>query len=220
MAVIRLTHLLLSLCALAGLGGLFVIRLRYINVDVNFSQFRDIAQDKDQDSDAFSDVVLVKPLPSHSTTTTGESKPDRMPNQAHERKPRLPPLPPSDCKIAFRPRDGLDISKWQSNHLTRAVKNLAVASTPKEELTEHISRITTLQLGGKEYQVCAYVACPNISSKGVATGIDIEIHRDELMANLRSPQAPILFARMLGKSTAAPITFDGLEFPRRIFFIM
>lgn len=176
---------------------------------------------------------------SHSTTTTGESKPDRTPNQAHERKPRLPPLPPSDYKIVFRPRDGLDFSKWQSHRVARAVsqaahitatesdaltlrirneQNLAVASTPKEELAERIRRITTLQLGGKEYQVYAYVAAPDMSCKGVATGIDSETHPDELMANLRSPQAPILFARMLGKSTAALITFDGLEVPRTIYY--
>ncbi|KAH7973732.1 hypothetical protein HPB49_004591 [Dermacentor silvarum] len=57
-----------------------------------------------------------------------------------------------------------------------------------------------------------------MSCKGVATGIDSETHPDELMANLRSPQAPILFARMLGKSTAALITFDGLEVPRTIYY--
>ncbi|KAH7959771.1 hypothetical protein HPB49_013712 [Dermacentor silvarum] len=146
---------------------------------------------------------------------------------------------PSDYKIVFRPRDGLDFSKWQSHRVARAVRqaahitatesdaltlrirneqNLAVASTPKEELAERIRRITTLQLGGKEYQVYAYVAAPDMSCKGVATGIDSETHPDELMANLRSPQAPILFARMLGKSTAALITFDGLEVPRTIYY--
>ncbi|KAH7933743.1 hypothetical protein HPB49_016697 [Dermacentor silvarum] len=176
---------------------------------------------------------------SHPTTTTGESKPDRAPNQAHERKPRLPPLPPSDYKIVFRPRDGLDFSKWQSHRVARAVRqtahitaaesdaltlrirnepNLAVASTPKEELAERIRRITTIQLGGKEYQVYAYVAAPDMSCKVVATGIDSETHPDELMDNLRSPQATILFARMLGKSTAALITFDRLEVPRTIYY--
>ncbi|KAH7932808.1 hypothetical protein HPB49_003246 [Dermacentor silvarum] len=114
------------------------------------------------------------------TTATGVSKPDRTPNQAHERKPRLPPLPPSDYKIVFHPRDGLDFSKWQSHRVARAL--------------------------------------PDMSSKGVATGTDSETHPDELMANLRSPQAPILFARMLGKSMAALITFDGLEVPRRIYY--
>ncbi|KAH7936723.1 hypothetical protein HPB49_003408 [Dermacentor silvarum] len=111
------------------------------------------------------------------TTTTAESKPDRTRNQAHGRKPRLPPLPPSGYKI-----------------------------------------ITALQHGGKEYQVYAYVASPDMSCKGVATGIDSETHSDELMANLRSPQAPILFARMLGKSTAALIAFDKLEVPRTIYY--
>ncbi|KAH7952673.1 hypothetical protein HPB49_000309 [Dermacentor silvarum] len=99
------------------------------------------------------------------TTTTGESKPDLTPNQAHEQKLRLPPLPPSEYKIVFRPRDGLDFSKWQSHRVARVVsqaahitatesdaltmricneQNLAVASTPKEELEERIRRITAL----------------------------------------------------------------------------
>ncbi|KAH7978461.1 hypothetical protein HPB49_005548 [Dermacentor silvarum] len=171
--------------------------------------------------------------------------PDAMPaiqqlrRENQQRKPRLPPLPPSYYKIVIRPRDGLDFSKWQSHRVARAVsqaahitaaesdtltlrirneQNLAVASTPKEELVERIRRITTLQLVGKECQVYAYVAAPDMSCKGVATGIDSETHPDELMANLRSLQAPILFARMLGKSTAALITFDGLEVPRTTYY--
>ncbi|KAH7966510.1 hypothetical protein HPB49_017033 [Dermacentor silvarum] len=94
-----------------------------------------------------------------------------------------------------------------------------VTSTPKEELAERIRRITALQLGGKEYQVYAHVAAPDMSCKGVATGIDSETHPDELMADLRSPQASILFVRMLGKSTADLITFDGLEVQEQ-FIIM
>ncbi|KAH7965459.1 hypothetical protein HPB49_008223 [Dermacentor silvarum] len=37
-----------------------------------------------------------------------------------------------------------------------------------------------------------------MSCKGVVTGTNSETHPGELMANLRSPQAPILFARMFG----------------------
>ncbi|KAH7971448.1 hypothetical protein HPB49_024235 [Dermacentor silvarum] len=112
------------------------------------------------------------------------------------------------------------ITATQFDALTLGIcneQNLAVASMPKEELAERIRGISALQLGGKNYQVYAYVAAPDMSCKGVATGIDNETRPDEL-THLRSPQAPILFARVLGKSTAALITFDGLEVPRTIYY--
>ncbi|KAH9364655.1 hypothetical protein HPB48_022693 [Haemaphysalis longicornis] len=68
------------------------------------------------------------------------------------------------------------------------------------------------------YQVTAHVAAPDKSCKGIVTGIDSGTHSDELMANLRSPRVPILYARMLGKSKATLVTFDGLEVPRAIYY--
>lgn len=174
--------------------------------------------------------------PMATTMTTG---PARSSNQEQARKPRLPPLPMSDYKVVLRPREGLNFGKWQSHHVARAVgqsarliatefqaltlrirgdQNIAVASTPNEELADRIRQIKSIQLGDTIYQVTAYVAAPDRSCKGVVTGIDSGTHSDELMTNLRSPRAPILYARMLGKSKAALITFDSLEVPRAIYY--
>ncbi|KAH7940581.1 hypothetical protein HPB49_002309 [Dermacentor silvarum] len=142
------------------------------------------------------------------------ARPTRHTNENHDyhRFHRLTSRSPSVHETASTSANGNRIASPERE------QKLAVASTPKEELAERIRRITALQLGGKEYQVYAYVAAPDMSCKRVATGIDSETHPDELMANPRSPQALILFARMLGKSTAALITFDGLEVPRTIYY--
>ncbi|KAH9381853.1 hypothetical protein HPB48_020014 [Haemaphysalis longicornis] len=172
-----------------------------------------------------------------ATTMTAGSA--RSSHQEQARKPRLPPLPTSDYKVVLRPREGLNFGKWQTNHVARAVgqsariiatefqaltlrirddQNIAMASTPNEELADSIRPIKSIQLGDKMYQVTAYVAAPDESCKSVVTGIDSGTHSDELMANLRSPRVPILYARMLGKSKAALITFDGLEVQRAIYY--
>ncbi|KAH6935776.1 hypothetical protein HPB50_009469 [Hyalomma asiaticum] len=114
---------------------------------------------------------------------TGQYKPNRTANEAHEEKARLPPLPSSGGSV-FRPIDCFAFSKLQYHVVARAVgqtahitgiesaaptlrirsgQNIAIASTPKEELAERIQRITVLQLGGKEYRVSAYVAASDMS---------------------------------------------------------
>ncbi|KAH7934023.1 hypothetical protein HPB49_020578 [Dermacentor silvarum] len=112
------------------------------------------------------------------TTTTGEPIPDCTPNQAHKQKARLPPLPPSNYKIVFPVSQAAHITATESDAFTLRIRNeqnLAVLSTPKEELAECIRRITALQLCGKEYQVYAYMAAPDMSGEGVATQIDTNI---------------------------------------------
>ncbi|KAH7937372.1 hypothetical protein HPB49_011161 [Dermacentor silvarum] len=120
-------------------------------------------------------------------------------------------------------------SVFQAAHLTatdfeafkltiRNNQNLDVARTPHEELANCIRRLTSLKLGGKDHQVSSYVAAPDMSCKGVVTGIDTETNSDELTPNLRSPKVSILYARMLRKSTDVLITFDELEVPRTLCY--
>ncbi|KAH7966859.1 hypothetical protein HPB49_019967 [Dermacentor silvarum] len=83
-------------------------------------------------------------------------------------------------RVARAVRQAAHITATESDALTLRIRNeqnLAVASTPKEELAERIRRITTLQLGGKEYQVYAYVAAPDMSCKGVALGSTVKLTR-------------------------------------------
>ncbi|KAH9365882.1 hypothetical protein HPB48_018338 [Haemaphysalis longicornis] len=201
---------------------------------------RDDTEDDDNGGDWFTVARKRRQAARQSTMATTMTRgPARSSNQEQARKPRLPPLPTSDYKVVLRPREGLNFGKLQSHHVARAVgqsarivvtefqaltlriredQNIAVASTPNKELADRITPIKTIQLGDKMYQVTAYVAAPDKSCKGVVTGINSATHSDELMANLCSPRVPILYARLLGQSKAALITFDGLEVPRAVYY--
>ncbi|XP_070386284.1 serine/arginine repetitive matrix protein 5-like [Dermacentor albipictus] len=74
---------------------------------------------------------------------------------------QLPPLPIDDLKVVFRPRDGLNLGEWPQHSIARAIgtaaqlnestlhqltirirreQNVAVVSTPDEELARHVFR--------------------------------------------------------------------------------
>ncbi|KAG0426504.1 hypothetical protein HPB47_026381 [Ixodes persulcatus] len=40
------------------------------------------------------------------------------------------------------------------------IQNIAIASTPSEDLARHIRDIPTLRFGDNEYEVTAYIAAP------------------------------------------------------------
>ncbi|KAL1443165.1 hypothetical protein MTO96_030423, partial [Rhipicephalus appendiculatus] len=77
----------------------------------------------------------------------------------------LPPLPIDDLKVVFRPRDGLNLSEWPQHFIARAIgmaaqltdiplhqltirirrdQNVAVVSTPDEEIAAGLQQITVL----------------------------------------------------------------------------
>ncbi|KAH9377301.1 hypothetical protein HPB48_020338 [Haemaphysalis longicornis] len=68
----------------------------------------------------------------------------------------------------------------------------------------------------KQYEVTAYIAVPDNSSKGIIMGIAANTTTDELVEHLRSPNAEIIHARMMGNSTTALLTFAGLRVPRYV----
>ncbi|KAH7972488.1 hypothetical protein HPB52_012589 [Rhipicephalus sanguineus] len=151
----------------------------------------------------------------------------------------LPPLPIDDLTVVFRPRDGLNLSEWPQDFISRAIgmaaqlpditlhqltirirqdQNVAVVSTPDEEIAARLQKIKVLCLSNKQYEVQAYVAAPDASCKGVISGIEKNTTPTTLMTNLRSPTAPILHARMMGTSATAIITFSGTRLPRYIYY--
>ncbi|KAM7312834.1 uncharacterized protein ISCGN_009738 [Ixodes scapularis] len=48
------------------------------------------------------------------------------------------------------------------------IQNIAIASTPSEDLARHIRDIPTLRFGDNEYEVTAYIAAPDDAARGVA----------------------------------------------------
>ncbi|KAH9363381.1 hypothetical protein HPB48_006487 [Haemaphysalis longicornis] len=167
------------------------------------------------------------------TTPQHHSRTDkRLPHQ-----PRLPPLPLEDYKVVIRPRTGLILAQWLIQCVTNAIsaaaqisdatqdritfrirrdQNLVVVSTPDLDIAKKIQQITTLNMESKQYEVTAYIAVPDNSSKGIITGIAANTTTDELVEHLRSPNAEIIHARMMGKSTTALLTFAGLRVPHYV----
>ncbi|KAG0437324.1 hypothetical protein HPB47_017498 [Ixodes persulcatus] len=131
-----------------------------------------------------------KVKPQNTEATISGSQP--TPQRALTRQPRLPPLPRDDFKIIIRPRGALNLANLETIHLSRAIaektqqhtrdrpnsttfqvrmdriQNIAIASTPSEDLARHIRDIPTLRFGDNEYEVTAYIAAPDDSARGVA----------------------------------------------------
>lgn len=178
------------------------------------------------------------PQPGSSPIGTTPQCHSQLDKRLH-RQPRLPPLPLDDYKVVLRPRTGLILAQWLVQCITNAIstaaqisdatqdrityrirkdQNLIVVSTPDLVIAKKIQQITTLNMSGKQYEVTAYIAVPDNSSKGVITGIAANTPTDELIDHLRSPNAEIIHARMMGKSTTALLTFAGLQVPHYVHY--
>ncbi|KAH9365910.1 hypothetical protein HPB48_015267 [Haemaphysalis longicornis] len=159
------------------------------------------------------------------------SSPNRTTPQHHSqtdnrlpRQPRLPSLPLEDYKEVIRPRTGLILAQWLVQCVTNAIgaaaqisdatqdritfrirrdQNVVVVSTPDLDIAKRIRQITTLNMESKKYEVTAYIAVADNSSKGIITAIAPNTTTDELVEHLRSPNAETIHARMMGKYTTA-----------------
>ncbi|KAG0432502.1 hypothetical protein HPB47_020784 [Ixodes persulcatus] len=154
------------------------------------------------------------------------------------RQKRLPPLPVDDYKVVIRPRDGLNFSAWTTDKITQAIiamaqlsaaemaqatirirrdQNLVVVSTPNMESSIRVQQISALTLGTKQYEVTAYLAVPDNSCRGVISGVETRPTAEELTENLRATGINILYARMMGQTNTAVITFEGIRVPRFVY---
>ncbi|KAG0436812.1 hypothetical protein HPB47_017747 [Ixodes persulcatus] len=154
------------------------------------------------------------------------------------RQKRLPTLPVDDYRVVIRPRDGLNFSAWTTNKITQAIiamaqlsaakmaqatirihrdQNLVVVSTPNMESSTRVQQISALTLGTKQYEVTAYLAVPDNSCRGVISGVETRPTAEELTENLRATGINILYARMMGQTDTAVITFEGIRVPRFVY---
>lgn len=151
------------------------------------------------------------------------------------RTPPSPRLPDNDYKIIFRPRSGLRVAAWQGRQIMQSIlqasriperifharvttqpqaqQNLIVVSTPDEACVEALRQINTLQLGTATYEVMAYLKTPPGTVRGVIHGIDQGTTQEQLNNIIATTGPRIIDARMLGASTSAVITFEGLHVP-------
>ncbi|KAH7986014.1 hypothetical protein HPB49_026160 [Dermacentor silvarum] len=98
-------------------------------------------------------------------------------------------------------------------------QNIAIASVPDRDYAIKLIGIKSLQLGEKEYAVTAYAATPDNSGKGVIHGITPGTSVRTLMEGLYAPGHAVLYARMLGTTHSALITFEGEEVPFVVYYM-
>ncbi|KAG0414918.1 hypothetical protein HPB47_007916 [Ixodes persulcatus] len=80
-----------------------------------------------------------------------------------------------------------------------------------------MARVKHLSVNGQDYDIEAYIAAPYHSCRGVITKIQIGFNTKYLTQKCRpmGPKDPrVLYARMMAKSNAALITFQGIRVPR------
>ncbi|EEC18982.1 hypothetical protein IscW_ISCW014252 [Ixodes scapularis] len=77
--------------------------------------------------------------------------------------------------------------------------------------------VSALTFGTKEYEVTAYLAVPDNACKGVISGVETRPTAEVLTENLRSTGINILYARMMGQTNTAVITFKGIKVPRFVY---
>lgn len=146
-----------------------------------------------------------------------------------------PQLPDSDYKIIYRPQAGFRVASWSDRQVsqgiqkasnipeaafyarvtiqTQAVQNLIIASTPDEAYALALNEITSIQLGATTQEVLPYLKPLPGTSRGVITGLDPNTTNEQLPYILSANGPRILHARMLGTSTSALITFEGVHVP-------
>lgn len=174
--------------------------------------------------------------------------PPQIPRPSTQRKnlPKLPPLPKDDFKVIIRPRDSLDLNHWTAVQVGTSIRsrleadtsnsfdkanlrhnklridpkqNIIIYSTPDVNLANKLTKLQTLHLGETDYAVTAYTAAPDESVKGIVHGIPPGTTTDDLLDNLEAPGYEILYARMLGQTYTAVITFAGKRLPFFVYYI-
>ncbi|KAH7953807.1 hypothetical protein HPB49_012642 [Dermacentor silvarum] len=183
-------------------------------------------------------LIAVPETGTAAVDKSASSQPKLKANSLRQEK--LPPLPKSDFKVIIRPKNGLNISQLSTHQMARAItkacgnpdmcnegnllirlrngSNIAIISTPSMEIANVVQSVPSLHFGANA--VTAYVAAPDNSCKGVIHGLDAGTTPTELLAHLRvrTQGVKILYARMLGNSQTAVITFEGKIVPRYAYY--
>ncbi|XP_042150474.1 uncharacterized protein LOC121838346 [Ixodes scapularis] len=201
------------------------------------SPSKDASHQQQEETNNFSWTDVVSRAGDPGSPYTQENRSRRAQTQTLHRK-RLPPLPIDDYKVVIRPRDGLNLGAWSTDKLTRAIlvasklsstetsditirirrdQNLAIISTPRLETSSRIQAISALTLETRQYEVTAYLAVPDNSCRGIISGVDTRPTAETLTEELRAPGTNILYARMMGQTNTAIITFEGLKVPYYVY---
>ncbi|KAH7980928.1 hypothetical protein HPB49_020318 [Dermacentor silvarum] len=152
----------------------------------------------------------------------------------------LPRLPANDYKIILRPKNGLALAKVPTTRLSAAVRMAAqipwvkgqekdvmivndkqgtlIFSTPDMDTVWKVTKIKSIKIEDKDYEVTAYLAPHEDNGRGVVHGIDPRLTIEELTEAFGNPRnPPILGVRKIGNSSSAIVTFKNETVPRWMY---
>ncbi|KAH9360787.1 hypothetical protein HPB48_018242 [Haemaphysalis longicornis] len=109
-------------------------------------------------------------------------------------------------------------------HLTPSELQDTLLQPQPDKNTFRMSALTklrglqSLRIQDTDIPLCAYLAAPTDSCRGVIHGVQANTPPEELAANLISTGASIIAARMMGRTETALITFAGSTNPRYVIY--
>lgn len=80
----------------------------------------------------------------------------------------------------------------------RQLQNLVVAESRRESATQKLAALKTLQFGGEQHEITAYVAHEPDNARGVVKGLPLDVPDDELTKVITLEDRELLAARRLG----------------------
>ncbi|KAM7315781.1 hypothetical protein ISCGN_005564 [Ixodes scapularis] len=160
-------------------------------------------------------------------------KPTLHQSRPKVRKPRPPPLPADDFKLAIRPRNGLQPNKVSPGKLVDAIalaaqlqigatefkvrldadQNILVLSTPSQATASALSKVQKLTIDETTYDIASYGVAPDNSCKGVIYNIAHDTTPEMVLQRIAAPGYEALTCRRLGNTTTMVITFLGKPVP-------
>ncbi|KAH7944246.1 hypothetical protein HPB52_017611 [Rhipicephalus sanguineus] len=154
--------------------------------------------------------------------------------------PKLPPLPKDDFKIVIRPHPFLPLCniitpalataiiescnhQFSGEHFLLRIKpgsNIAIFSTPHQEVAMKARGIRLLTINGNAHAVKAYAATGEDALRGVVHGIPQHTPSETLLGNMRvrTQGVELLQARMIGDTQSANLTFSGPVLPKTVYY--
>lgn len=179
-----------------------------------------------------------QPTTAPATQTTPTVSTPRAPATSPSKKAaRDPPprLPPTNYTIVYRPRAGLNLATLNTTALTEAfatkcgiqlstfyqtvtvlvqpTSHVIVTSTPDPDLAITLSEITTLQISTVLCEFSTYMKPPPGTCRGVIHGLEPTITEANLHDYLQANKPTLIHARIMGHTSSALLTFQGLHVP-------
>ncbi|KAG0423216.1 hypothetical protein HPB47_001005, partial [Ixodes persulcatus] len=135
-------------------------------------------------------------------------KPALQQSRPKVRKPRPPPLPADDFKLAIRPRNGLQLNKVSPGKLVDAIALAAQLQIGATEFKVRLDADQNILVLSTSSQATA-----STLSKGVIYNIAHDTTPEMVLQRIAAPGYEALTCRRLGNTTTMVITFLGKRVP-------